>query len=151
MNIDEQNNHKSFFMWTSGMAEGKSCGNAAYSWCAGDRKRINASAFGLSKEISAVSQRQRCLALSTATRTLVRSDCSNRNYFFCEYKCKTVPCLTKCALNMTYFDASGKMINRSMMDEVWAQWEQKSGIQITFIFGNKKVTNLKCSYCQEDS
>ncbi|CAB3386048.1 Hypothetical predicted protein [Cloeon dipterum] len=121
------------------MAERKSCGNAAYSWCAGDRKRINASAFSLPTGIMGASQTQRCLVLSLMTKTLIRSDCSDQNYFFCEYKCKSVPCLKKCEPNMTYFDGTEKKINRNKLDGVWAEWETKSGIDTVTWAENMKL------------
>ncbi|CAB3373091.1 Hypothetical predicted protein [Cloeon dipterum] len=140
MTLEQQKNLKYFFIWTSGMAEGKSCGNAAYSWCAGNRTRIDNTAFDLPGEIS---RKERCLALSMMTKTLVRMECADPNYFFCEYKCKGVSCLKSCDKKNDTMDPSGK-INRGKVNGIWAEWQRNFGINrvsfTSYVFGYQKVT-----------
>ncbi|XP_065344318.1 uncharacterized protein LOC135942233 [Cloeon dipterum] len=143
MKLEQQQHQKYFFIWTSGMAEGKKCANAAYSWCAGNKTRITASSLGLPAQVSPT---ERCLALSMMSKTLVRMKCNELNYFFCEYKCKTVNCIREdiCRVtNRTYFDQSGKL-KRLMLGGVWAVWQQRqwNGVSrdTAFLFGHKKVT-----------
>ncbi|XP_065336655.1 uncharacterized protein LOC135937432 [Cloeon dipterum] len=131
------------FMWTSGMAEARSCGNAAYSWCSGNRSSIRTAEFDLPAEVS---REERCLVLSMMTKTLVRMNCNDRNYFLCEYKCKSrVSCVNReaCIRNITYFDAAGKL-DRDSLNGVWAEWQQTPKlrkISVTkYIFGYQKTS-----------
>ncbi|XP_065332685.1 uncharacterized protein LOC135934691 [Cloeon dipterum] len=151
MTAEEQKDLKYYFVWTSGMAEGSNCGNAAYSWCAGNRTIIDANAFDLPLEIS---KKERCLALSTMTKTLVRMSCTTPNYFFCEYKCKTVSCtsnqMCETSKNNALFESGTGKIKRQSVSGVWAEWKQTIGVKkysyTSYIFGYKKVTwseNLK--------
>ncbi|XP_065346454.1 uncharacterized protein LOC135943717 [Cloeon dipterum] len=151
MSKEEQQNQKYFFVWTSGMAEGSICGNAAYSWCAGNRTSIDAKAFDLPLEVS---KNERCLALSVMTKTLVRMSCTTPNYFFCEYKCKTVACMSnqicETSKNDSLFESGTGKIKRQSVSGVWAEWQKTIGYNkysyTSYLFGYKKVNwteNLK--------
>ncbi|XP_065334628.1 uncharacterized protein LOC135935925 [Cloeon dipterum] len=142
MSLEDQNSYKYAYIWTSGMAEGRSCSNVAYSWCAGNRTVIRPEEFNLPLEVN---RKERCLVLSMMTKTLIRMDCKRQNYFYCEYNCKTVSCLKEqiCVKNSLYFDGS-KRLERDKLNGVWAEWQKNFWISefsfTTFIFGNKKVT-----------
>ncbi|CAB3380488.1 Hypothetical predicted protein [Cloeon dipterum] len=136
---------KYFFIWTSAMAEGSNCRNAAYSWCAGSRAGINSTHVGLP---SAVSRKERCVALSRMSKTLVRLNCATPTYYFCEYKCKSVTCLPSqaCKLNATRFenkDVNG-LLRRRPMNGFWAEWKRREDdftvSYTTYIFGTKRMT-----------
>ncbi|CAB3378810.1 Hypothetical predicted protein [Cloeon dipterum] len=139
MTIEKQ---KYVFMWTSGAAEGRGCGNAAYSWCSGNRSSIRTAEFDLPAEVS---REESCLVLSMMTKTLIRMNCNDRNYFLCEYKCKKVSCVNReaCVRNVTYFDAAGKL-DRASLNGVWAEWQQTSKLGkisvTTYIFGYQKTS-----------
>ncbi|CAB3380486.1 Hypothetical predicted protein [Cloeon dipterum] len=136
---------KYFFIWTSAMAEGSNCRNAAYSWCAGSRAGINSTDVGLP---SAVSRKERCVALSRMSKTLVRLNCATPTYYFCEYKCKSVTCLPSqaCKLNANLFENGNVngLLQRSEVGGFWAEWEREvdefTVSYTTYIFGTVKMT-----------
>ncbi|XP_065335077.1 uncharacterized protein LOC135936249 isoform X2 [Cloeon dipterum] len=144
MTLEEQENMKYIFIWTSGISEGKNCSNVAYSWCAGSRANIRPADFDLPLEVN---RKERCLALSMMTKTLVRMNCNDTNHFYCEFKCKTAICMKKeeCIQNKIYFDnnATAKL-DRDKLIGVWAEWQKDLGINrmsyTTYIFGYKKIT-----------
>ncbi|XP_065350685.1 uncharacterized protein LOC135946403 [Cloeon dipterum] len=136
---------KYFFIWTSAMAEGSNCRNAAYSWCTGNRSSINPTDVGLP---TTVSRKERCVALSRMSKTLVRLNCATPTYYFCEYKCKSVTCLQSqaCKLDASLFengDVNG-LIRRLKVEGYWAEWQRREDdftlSYTSYIFGTDRMT-----------